>query len=320
MKAIVYARFGGPDALELRDVTPSEPKADEVQVRVHAAAINPIDWKILRGEYPILAGRRLPRRSGSDFAGRVVAVGASVRRFRVGDAVLGTLNPFSSRDGSLAESLCVSENTVARRPEALPVAEAAALTVAGVSAHDCLRRLGGAHAGQRVLIIGATGGVGMFCVQLARRWGLHVTAVCREANVAFARELGADDVVAYDVEDPLRLNASFDLIVDVAARHSFGRCAHLLTARGIYVNTLPGPRLFFDALRTSLFGRRRARFLIARMKPPVIEELAQLAAERKIKVVVNHTFPLGQARAAFELSMSEHVRGKIVVTVADENV
>jgi NADPH:quinone reductase-like Zn-dependent oxidoreductase len=319
MKAIVYARFGGPDALELRDVPQRDPKPDEVLVRVQAAAINPIDWKILRGEYPFLAGRRLPRRTGSDFAGRVIATGAGIRRFRVGDAVLGTLNPFSSREGSLAESLCIPETTLARRPETLPVAEAAALSVAGVSAHDCLRRLGGARAGQRVLIIGATGGVGMFCVQLAKLWGLHVTAVCREANVAFARELGADDVIAYDVEDPLRLNASFDLIVDAAAKHTFSRCAHLLTARGTYVNTLPGPRMFFDAFRTSLFGRRRARFLIAQMTAPVIETLAQLAATRKIKVVVGHTFRLEEARAAFELSRSEHARGKIVVTIADEN-
>jgi NADPH:quinone reductase-like Zn-dependent oxidoreductase len=319
VKAIIYSRFGGPDALELRDVPQGEPKPGEVAVRVHAAGVNPVDWKILRGEYPFLAGRRLPRRTGCDFAGRVMAIGAGAQHFKVGDAVLGSLNPFSSREGAFAESICVSESTLVRLPPELSFAEGAALPVAGLSALDCLRRLGSAQPKQRVLIIGATGGIGTFCVQLAKLHGLHVTAVCREANASFARELGADDVVAYDVENPLRLGNTFDLIVDAAAIYTFGRCAHLLTPRGIYVNSLPGPRIFFDAMRTRLLGGRRARFLIVQLSPTALAELAQLAAAHKLKVVIGQTFSLAATRTAFELSMTGHVRGKIVVTVGDKN-
>ena len=319
MRAIVYSRFGGPEALELRDLPEPRPRDDEILVRVHAAGFNPVDWKLLRGEFRFMARGPWPRPAGMEFAGRVAAIGSCVQRFKVGDAVHGALDPFKTRRGTFAEFVCARESEVALMRDGLSFSEASVLHGAGISAVDCLRRLGEARAGQRVLILGAAGGIGTFAIQLAKLWGLHVTAVCRERAITLVRGLGADQVVAFDLVDPLRLGERFDLILDAAAKYSFGRCAHLLTGRGIYVNSMPGPRMFFDALRTRLFGGRRARFLMVRVNEASIAEIGRLAAEKKFKAVVGHAFPLAQTRAAYELSLAGHVSGKIVITIAGDS-
>jgi NADPH:quinone reductase-like Zn-dependent oxidoreductase len=321
VKAVVYARYGGPEVLEVRDVPQDPPTDDEVLVQVRAASLNPIDWKIMRGDLKLVTGRRMPRRAGCDFAGVVVALGRAATGFNVGDAVFGKVAARSGRQGSFAEFVCAPEAEVCLKPAEISFAEAAALPIAGVSALDCLRRLGGARSGQRVLIIGAAGGVGSFSVQLATLWGLRVTAVCHSSNTERVRQLGANDVVAYDREDPLTRREVFDLILDLAAKYSFGRCAHLLTARGIYVNTMPGPRTLFDAFRTRFFGGRRARVLMAKINRAALEELAGLVACGQIKADIGATFRRDEIRAAYELSISGHARGKIVVEeVAGKNV
>jgi NADPH:quinone reductase-like Zn-dependent oxidoreductase len=320
MKAIVYSRFGGPEALELRDMPEPQPRENELLIRVHAAGLNPVDWKLLRGEFRFMARGPWPRRAGMEFAGRVIAVGSRVLRFKVGDAVHGALDPFKSPNGCFAEIVCARESEAASIRDGLSFSEAAVLHGAGISALDCLRRLGEARAGQRVLIIGASGGIGTFAIQVAKLWGLHVTAVCRESAIDLVRQLGADAVVAFDLVDPLRLGERFDLIVDAAAKYHFSDCAALLTDRGIYVNSMPGPRTFFDALRTRIVGRRRARFLMVQVNQDSIAEIGRLAAERKIKAIIGHTFPLAQARAAYELSLAGHVRGKIVIKVLDDEI
>lgn len=313
MKAVVYARYGGPDVLELREVPRDAPGRHELLVEVHAASLNPIDWKIMRGDLKIVTGRRMPRRVGNDFAGVVVATGAAVTRFRVGDAVLGKVSTLSGRQGSFAEFVCAPENTTCLKPAELSFADAAALPIAGVSAMDCLRRLGRARSGQRVLIIGAAGGVGTFSVQLARRWGLHVTAVCRSHNAQRVAELGANAVVAYDHDHPLERRERFDLILDLVPAYAFNRCAPLLTQTGTYVNTMPGLRTLFDAVRTHVFGRRRARVLMAKINSAVLEELAALAASGQIRPEIGARFRREEIRAAFALSVSGHARGKIVI-------
>jgi NADPH:quinone reductase-like Zn-dependent oxidoreductase len=316
MKALTYSRFGGPEVLELRAVPEPAPQANEVLVLVHAAGVNPVDWKILHGDFRWMTGARMPRRIGSEFSGRIAGLGGAVRGFAVGEAVCGWFDPFKARQGGFAECITVAAENIVRLPAGLSFAAAAVLPVAGMSAVGCLHRLGRAAAGQRVLVLGAAGGVGMFVVQLAKLHGLHVTAVCRASAADFVRTLGADDVVEFDRADVRRLNATFDLIIDAAAKFSFGECSRLLTPDGTYVTSVPGPRVLFDAVRTRCFGRRRARFLILKPTARALGELAQLAAARKINPAIGHTFPLTAARAALEQSVRGGVQGKIVVQIS----
>lgn len=312
MKAVVYRSYGGPEALEIAEVARPEPKCGELLVRVWAAALNPFDWKVLRGDFRIVTGWRMPRRIGVDFAGTVEAVGPNTSGFVVGDRVLGAVSPLSGKRGALAEWACAKASEVASLPGRLSFEAGAALPVAAVSARECLRQ-GRVAAGQKVLVIGATGGVGSFCLQLAKLRGLRVTAVCREHHVPLARSLGADTAIAYDRSDPLKVAERFHLVADIAARYSFSATAHLLEPGGTYVTTVPGPKVFWDVLRTRLAGSRRAAFISARPNSATIAEAARLAADGQLQPTIASIFTLADIQAAYRLSMTGHTPGKIVV-------
>ena len=316
MNAAIYDRYGSLDGLEVRDVPTPQPAAGEVLVQVVAAAVNPVDWKVMRGDLRVVSGRRFPRFIGADFAGTVAEVGAGVADFKAGDAVFGNVNPLAGRRGGMAEFVVVRPSEIALKPANVTFADAATLPVAGVSALDCLDRLGEARSGQRLLVIGAAGGVGAFITQLAKNSGLLVTAVCRGCNGDWVRLLGADQVIAYDREKVFGGDARYDLIIDAAAVSSFGECKDWLTPRGIYVNTMPTPRNFFDAWRTRFFSAQKARVLMAKITAPRLAALAGMLSEEKLKSVVVERFPLSEVRQAYELSATGHVRGKIVVEIA----
>lgn len=315
MKAAVYDRYGGPEGLEVRDVPTPQPAAGEVLVQVVAAAVNPVDWKMMRGDLRVVTGRNFPRYIGADFSGTVTALGFGVVDFKVGDEVFGNINPIAGGRGGMSEQVVVRSSEIALKPAKVSFADAATLPVAGVSALDCLDRLGEARSGQRLLVIGAAGGVGAFIVQLARNLGLHVTAVCRGSNSDWARQLGADQVIAYDREELFSGGARYDLIIDAAAVSSFGRCRDALTPRGIYVNTMPTPRNYLDAWRTRFFSATKARVLIAQVNSPRLALLARMMSAEKLKSVVVERFPLSDVRQAYARSVTGHVRGKIVVEV-----
>ena len=316
MKAAVYDRYGGAEVLAVRDVRMPLAGAGELLVKVIAAAINPVDWKVMRGDLRLVSGRRFPRFIGTDFAGAVAVVGAGVSAFKTGDAVFGTVNPVLGKRGGMAEFVVVRPSEIALKPANLTFADAASLPVAGISALDCLHRLGEARRSQRLLVIGAAGGVGAFIVQLAKIGGLIVTAVCRAGTGDWVRQLGADTIIAYDREALFEGDARYDLIIDAAAVSSFGQCRDWLTPRGVYVNTMPTPRNYLDAWRTRWFAARKARVLIAQISRERLELLGAMMAEGKLKSVVVERFSLGEVRRAYELSTTGHVRGKIVVEIA----
>jgi len=315
MKAAVYGRYGGPEVLGVRDMPVPQAGAGEVLVKVASAAVNPVDWKVMRGDLRLVSGRRFPRFIGADFSGTVAAVGVGVSDFNADDPVFGNVSPVSGKRGGMAEFVVARPLEITRKPANLTLADAATLPIAGISALDCLNRLGEARSGQRLLVIGAAGGVGAFIVQLAKIAGLAVTAVCRECNGDWVRQLGADKVIAYDREEVFTGDARYDLIIDAAAVSSFGRCKNLLTPRGIYVNTMPTPRNFIDAWRTRFFSARKARVLIAQINRERLALLAGMMAEGKLRSVVVESFPLSEVRRAYELSVTGHVRGKIVVEI-----
>jgi len=329
MKAIVQHRFGlpsEPGVLELRgDVDKPTLSDDGALVRVHAASLNAADSHLLAAPPPLRLlfgmGLRAPRRKvpGTDFAGTVEAVGPAVTDLRIGDEVFG------ARSGAFAEYVDV-RRAVVRKPANATFEEAAALPVAGLTALQGLRDHGHIQAGQKVLINGASGGVGTFAVQLAKAFGAQVTAVCSTGKVEVARSLGADRVVDYTKEDFTRGGERYDLLLDVAGSRSWAEYRRILTDDGTFVGTgiagakgnrFIGPLGHIAAMRVATLGARHkvALFWIAKVNRPDLETLGELLAAGKLRSVIDRRYPLAEVPAALEYLRQGHARGKVVITI-----
>ena len=321
MKAVVHVRYGSTGALELADVALPELVDDGVLVRVRAASVNPADWYGMTGRpyvARVLQGLFKPkqREIGVDFAGTVEAVGRDVADFRPGDEVYG------GRTGSLAEYVCV-RTSAAPKPKNVSFEEAAAVPVAAVTALQALRDKGNVQPGQRVLVNGASGGVGTFAVQLAKAFGAEVTGVCSTGNAELVRELGADDVVDYTREDFSRNGKRYDLILDIAGNRSWSAYKRVLERNGTIVvvggsknNRLLGPLAHMIRIRlASAFGSRRFAFFIAKLTRADLEALRELIETGKLRPAVDRRYPLSEAAAAFDYLGAGHAHAKVVVTV-----
>jgi NADPH:quinone reductase-like Zn-dependent oxidoreductase len=324
MLAARYHRYGAPpDVLRMEVVDAPDPGEGEVLLRVHAASANPVEWHLVRGEpflVRLIAGLRRPKDSkvGGDVAGVVEAVGAGVTGLAPGDAVFGTA------DGSFAELACAKVERLARKPQAITFEEAASIPVAGCTALQALRTHGRLQPSQRVLVIGAAGGVGSFAVQIAKASGANVTGVCSTAHLDFVRSLGADTVVDYTREEP---SGRYDLVLQVAGDASVARLRRLLTTQGTLVlvgsgtgrdgkTAVLGPlvRMLTARIASRTKGRRVATF-IAKIRAPDLEALAELAENGQIRPAVERTYSLDQAAVALTEIESGHTRGKLVLAI-----
>ena len=325
MKAVVRRRWGRPrDVVELDEVAKPVPKDDEVLVRVHASSINRADYYSLGGAAvlmrPLIGGFLRPKDEhvGGDFAGIAAAVGKNVDDVQPGDEVYGV------RTGAFAEYVS-ARMAVARKPENLSFEEAAAVPIAGLTALEALRDRGGLQPGQRVLVNGASGGVGSFAVQIAKALGAgHVTAVCSPRNVERARALGADTVVDYTQEDYTRGSERYHLIVDVAGTHSWRENLRVLVQGGMLVlagmptgNHLTGPMGRLARLwLTSRIGRgRRLVFFVCKPNRANLATLRELIEEGKVRPPVDRVYPLAEIADALEAMGEGHTQGKLVVRV-----
>jgi NADPH:quinone reductase-like Zn-dependent oxidoreductase len=321
MKAVVHDRFGSPDVLRLDETDRPDLVDDGVLVRVRAASVNPADWYGMAGRPyvgRVSAGLRGPRQPcvGVDFAGTVEAVGSDVADLRPGDEVFG------GRTGSLAEYVCVRVG-VARKPANLSFEQAAAVPVAAVTALKALRDKGTVEPGQRVLVNGASGGVGTFAVQLAKAFGTEVTGVCSTDKVELVRSLGADRVVDYTQEDFSRETTRYDLILDIAGSRSWSDYKRVLEPDGALVlvggskkNRLLGPLGHVVRIRlASVPGSRRTSFFIAKITRPDLDLLRELIEAGEVTPVVERTYDLSRAADAFRHLGEGHAYGKIVVRV-----
>lgn len=332
MKAIVQKGYGGPEGLRLRDVPEPVPAENEVLVRVHAAAVNARDWHIMRGN-PYLArlaaeafGLRRPKYQvrGSDFAGRVEAVGPAVTRFQPGDEVYGDLR---EGDGAFAEYLCAEEGKVAHKPANLGFAEAAAVPLAATTALVGLRDAAQLRSGQQLLINGASGGVGTFAVQIAKALGAEVTAVCSTRNVDLVSKLGADHVIDYTRDDFTRDAQRYDVVFDLVANRSLGDLRRALRPAGALVlsgggTSSPRPKLAgpmgltMRAMATARFSRQRLLPLLD--MPPSAECLATLREmidAGLVAPVIDRSYDLSEVPAAIRYLEVEHARAKVVITL-----
>jgi NADPH:quinone reductase-like Zn-dependent oxidoreductase len=320
MKAAVIDRYGGSDQLSVRDLPdPGPPGSGQVLLRVRAAAVNPVDWKIRKGRMRLLMPARFPLMLGFDVAGEVVEIGPEVTRFEPGDAVFGVVD-VDKHGGSYAELALAREAALAALPASLGFAEAAALPVAGLTALQGLRDHGELAAGEKVVINGASGGVGHLAVQIGAALGARVTGVTSAANLDFVLDLGADDAIDYEEEEFTALDETWDVVFDLVGNRSFRDCAEALSADGgIYVSTVASPRLFFSVAATTvggLLGRgQRARLMRVRYRWEDLAVLARLVEQRKLRPAIQEVVPLAEIARAYDLSEAGHVRGKVVVRV-----
>jgi NADPH:quinone reductase-like Zn-dependent oxidoreductase len=323
MKAAVRDRYGSPDVVEVREIDKPDATDDEVLVRVRAASVNPADWYTLSGT-PYVArmqvGLRTPKsdRLGVDFAGQVEAVGKNVTQFRPGDEVFG------GRDGAFAEYVCVREDrAVVLKPANLTFEQAAAVPVAALTALQGLRDKGQTQPGQKVLINGASGGVGTFAVQVAKALGAEVTGVCSTGNVDRVRSLGADHVIDYTHEDFTLSDRRYDLLFDVAGSRSWSACRRVLDAQATLVivgapkgNRLMGPLSHIVKVRlAALRGSQKAVFFIAKFNKPDLVVLQELLEAGKVTPVVDRRYELSEIADAFRYLGEGHAQGKVVLTV-----
>jgi len=322
MRAVVRDRYGSPDVLEIRKVPKPELTDDGVLVRVRATSLNRSDWYSLVGApyiaRPRMGGLRKPKTEflGGDFAGVVEAVGKSVPDLRPGDEVFG------GRRGAFAEYV-VAHEAVARKPANLAFEEAAAIPVAGITALQAIRDHGKLEPGQKVLVNGASGGVGTFAVQIAKAFGGEVTGVCSPRNVDLVRSLGADEVVDYTVEDFTRRNERYDVLLDVAGGKSWSACRRVLAedARVVIIggplgSHLLGPLAHIARIRLgSLRGGQRAGFFLAKLGQADLAVVRELVEGGKVTPVVEKRYELSEIADAFRHLGEGHARGKLVVTI-----
>ncbi len=321
MKAIVAERYGTPDVLEYKEVAQPEPKSNELFIQVHAAALNALDWHLLRGMFLVRPkmGLLKPKASilGADVAGVVVAVGADVTQFEPGDAVFG--NIFQTGLGALAEYVCTTEDRVVKMADGMLYEAAAAIPVAGVTALQSLRK-GEVKAGQKVLVNGASGGVGTYVVQLAKLLGAEVTGVCSTGNIELVRSLGANHVIDYTVQDFTKDGKQYDVIIDVVGNYKVKALKQALHPEGVAV--VVGFTSVGLLLHTMLLGSWRQRkgkqrigLLDTKMTQDDLEYLRDQVMAGKLTPAIDRRYQLPEAIEAMHYLSTRKAKGKLVITV-----
>jgi NADPH:quinone reductase-like Zn-dependent oxidoreductase len=324
MKALVYEEYGSPDVLHLKEVEKPMPKEDQVLVEVHASSINYFDWHILQGDLLLLrlttGGLRKPRQKilGDDIAGQVEAVGSKVKQFQPGDEVFGICN-----SGAFAEYRCVAEDKLVLKPAGISFEEAATVPIAAIPALQGLRDKGQIKPGQKVLIHGASGGVGTFAVQIAKSFGAEVTGVCSTSKLDMVRSIGADHVIDYTQEDFTKIGQRFDLILAAGGSRSIFDCERALSPAGVYVCVGGSFAQYFQALLLgpliSMMGSKRLGAGLGMPNQDDLAFLAELLKAGKVVPAIDRRYPLSEAAEALRYYGAGHARGKVVITVEHAN-
>lgn len=311
MRAVVIDRYGGPEVLRLTTVPRPIPTRGQVLVRTRFVGVNPKDVIVRKGKFQIATGKKFPLIVGHDIAGEVVEAGPGADLTK-GDLVYGMINDFAGR--AYAEYAAVACQQLAKAPSSIELAVAAAVPLAAQTALQALRDDARLKAGQRVLINGASGGVGVFAVQIAKILGAHVTAVCSHRNVDLVTELGADSIVDYTKTELVDLDEQFDVIFDVFGNYGFDDFKELLSERGTYVNTIPSARIFKDVAK-SFVRRKRAKLVIVKSRRDQLDWLRQQIDAGCIRVVVDRSFPISDVAEAHRFMETKRARGKVVLAV-----
>lgn len=324
MKAIICSRYGSPDVLQLQDVAKPTLQADEVLIKIQAASINARDWRFMRAKpffIRLRPGSLLQPKNkilGGDVAGRIEAIGRHVTQFKIGEEVFGYL-PSATGRGTFAEYVCANENMIAPKPANLSFEQAAAVPVAALTALKGLRDKGNIQPGQKVLINGASGGVGTFAVQIAKAFGTEVTAVCSTRNLDMVRSLGADHVIDYTRDDFTRKGQFYDLILAVNGYHPISDYLRALSPEGRYVVAGGSMLQLFQAAlqgrRTAKTGEQKILIVSLVQNRQDLILMKELLESGKVVPVIDDCYPLSKTAEAFWYFEKERARGKVVITV-----
>ena len=311
MKAIVFAKYGSPDVLQLKQVEKPVPQDNEVLIKIHASSINPFDWRTMRAKpffIRLQEGLLKPKnkRLGADFSGQIEAVGRKAKQFQPGDKVFGICS------GAFAEYVCVNEDEIALKPAGATFEEAAALPIAAITALQGLRDKGQLQPGQQVLINGASGGVGTFAVQIAKSFGAEVTGVCSTKKLALVSSIGADHVIDYTKENFTQNGQCYDLIFDAAAYHSLSDYQRALSPQGVYV-WIGGSLAMI--LKIMLSRSKKFTLLSAKKNKKDFNLLKELFETGQVKAVIDRSYPLREVAEAIRYLEAGKARGKVVITV-----
>jgi NADPH:quinone reductase-like Zn-dependent oxidoreductase len=324
MKAIICTKYGSPDVLQLQEVEKPAPQDDEVLIKIHAASVNARDWRFMRAKpffIRLMPGGLLKPKNpilGVDVAGQVEAVGSNVRRFRPGDEVFGYL-PSATGRGTFAEYVCAKENLITLKPANLTFEQAAAVPLAAMTALQGLHDKGNIQPGQKVLINGASGGVGTFAMQIAKSFGAEVTAVCSTRNLEMVRSLGADHVIDYKVEDFTQNGQQYDLILAVNGYHPISDYLRALSPEGTFV--VAGGSMFqlFQAAsngkKISKTGSQKTYVVSLVQNQKDLIFIKELLQSGKVKPIIDGCYPISKTSEAFWYFEKVHPKGKVVISV-----
>jgi NADPH:quinone reductase-like Zn-dependent oxidoreductase len=312
MRKVLYDRFGDEQVLEVREQPTPTIAQHQLLVQVKAASINPLDWKIYRGEMKLLSGSTFPKGVGIDFAGIVSQVGTDVTRYQPGDAVFGFLEVF--KGGALADYVVVTEEAIAPKPANISFDQAAALPVTGLAALQIIDQLAAVRQGHEVLINGATGGVGLLAIQLAKQRGARVTAVAGPAGLPRATQMGADSVVDYTRQRISELPQRYDALIDLSDKLTFKAAQKLMKPRATFVSMLPSPLGLVGTFLRNLFSGQKHQILILKPTAAGLHTLAELA-QHQLQIPVEKVYDLANVRQAYQETSQGKVKGKAVVVL-----
>ncbi len=313
MQAVVFDRYGDIEVLQYREVEQPTIKPDQLLVQVRASSVNPVDWKIRQGHLQLLSGFNFPRIVGSDISGVVVKVGQDVTRFQPGDEVYTFLNPLNG--GACAQYCAVPESTAAIKPRNVTHAEAAGVPIAGLTALQALRDLGEIQAGKKVLINGASGGVGIFAVQIAKAMKAEVTGVCSAKNLNFVQSLGADIVLDYAEVDFTQQIQKYDIILDAVGQIKFDKCEKVLQTEGVYISTLPSFENLAPMFLSLFMSGKKAKLIVANANNSDLGSLRELIESGEVEPIVDRTYSLEEVAAAHAYSETGRAVGKIAISI-----
>ena len=313
MKAIAYQEFGTADVLQTVEQPKPVIKADQVLVKVKAFSINPMDWKIRKGEMTLMSGSKFPKQTGTDFAGIVEEIGSSVNGLKKGDEVFGVVKNMM-KEGVSAEYVAVSSSLIWKKPSTISFAQAASIPVVGTAAVTALEKMGDINAQTCILVNGATGGFGMFLLQLLKQNGAHVTAVTSSKGIEFAKKWGANSVIDYAKEDVLSQKATYDIVIDLTGKMGYKNARQIMKPKAMFLNPTPKPIEIPLSLFNNLFTSKKHIVILASPSTKYTDVLLS-AVKNELDIEVNKVFPFAQYKEAYQYAEQGGYIGKVAIEI-----
>jgi NADPH:quinone reductase-like Zn-dependent oxidoreductase len=313
MKAIAYQKFGNTDVLQtVEEPTPSL-QADQVLVRVKAVSINPMDWKIRKGEMKLMSGSKFPKHTGVDFAGVIEETGTAVTEFKKGDEVFGVVKN-NMKEGALAEYVAVPSTSIWKKPANITFAQAASIPIVGAAAVTAIQKMGNINAQSKILVNGATGGFGMFLLQLLKPTGANITAVASTKGIEYAKKWGATSVIDYTKENVLTQKTTYDIVIDLPGKMGYANAKQMMKPRALFLNPIPKPIEIPTSLFRNLFTGKKHIIILSKPSSKNMD-LLLTAINNGLHIEVSKVFPFTQAKEAYQYAEQGGYIGKVAVEI-----